>query len=173
MSVRRFRAGIEECVRVVPGISGQYAYRSLYVAQLRRCADHVPQEQTLVMVSERMDANLSQALHNASDFIGVAVSSHRMTGNSGTKAGSNDSTGGALMVDDATVMQSVEKHFPRFENQTGWRLRSEYDPLNPLVQTELREFFEMPNQLLAEHLGDASMLHEWKTFSKKVEERIW
>jgi hypothetical protein len=138
---------------VKSGISGQYIYRSLYAAQMHQCEDHIPAEDTLVLVSERMDADMAGTLREVSAFLGVSVV--QGVSNGSVDGTPSDSTG------DSRVVDSVMRYFPKFENHTGWRLRSSYGPMDAEIERELRDFFQLPNRLLSAHLG-FNVHNEWK-----------
>lgn len=150
MPLRQFRAHLERCVRVKQGISGQYMYRSLYAAQLDKCSDDVSPNNMLTLVSEHMDRDMGATLRNVSSFLGL---NKAMESIEAVRAA-------AVTVDDAVVEESVSKHFPKFEEQTGWRLRSEYAPLATETRQAMQRFFRLSNQLLYDQLGlDLEM--EW------------
>ena len=78
-----------------------------------------------------------------------------------TKAGKHVVDGG-----DAAMQQfigaAVEKYFPTFESNSGWKLKSEYDAIPPGLAVELQQFFSPYNELLFQVLGTRRFNEEWR-----------
>ena len=53
---------IDRCVRPERGISGQYLYRSMYAALIKRCSRYIPLENMLFINTEEMKQNLTEAI---------------------------------------------------------------------------------------------------------------
>jgi len=132
---RDLRWDLDRCIQVKSGISGQYVYRSLYAAQLDRCTDSIDQDNMLVLISEHLKDDMALALHNISDFLGLHL--HDASFQEGS----------------SSMELSVAKHFPKFENHTGWRLHSEYGAMDGRLRQQLESFFGVPNQLLSDSIA--------------------
>lgn len=135
----------------------------------------IPQSQFLVITSERLRRHPDDTLHQVMNFIGAAAS------NGSTRASPSEalqSVPAPLTVVDSSehgIDRAVLKHFPGittvvrlrlyvyiisvllavavFEKTTGWRLNSQYEPLDPLVEEYLEEFFAPFNAMLFRQLN--------------------
>ena len=142
-SLNKLDKAIGRCVKVRKGISGQYVYRSTYVAQLFHCFKSIRREQVLVLPAER--------LRNApDDTVAQVVRFLRLT----------PSEKGATDVSDDGVRSAMLKHFANFERSTGWRLTGEYEPMAPALQSRLRNYFAPLNRRLFDYLGEE--FPEWE-----------
>jgi len=142
-SLVKLDKAVHRCVRVQKGISGQYVYRSTYVAQLFHCFQSLPRQQVLVLPAERLRSAPQETLARALNFIGASVTN--LT---------------AINLTDAGIRTSVNSHFTHFEKSTGWQLTGAYEPMDPELQARLREYFAPLNQRLFDYLGEK--FAEWE-----------
>jgi len=141
-SLAKLDKAIQRCVRVQKGISGQYVYRSTYVAQLFRCFQSLPRKQVLVLPAERLHSAPQETLARVLNFIGASESGLA-----------------AIDLTDAGIRSSVKSHFTHFERSTGWQLTGDYESMDLQLQARLREHFAPLNQRLFDYLGET--FHEW------------
>ncbi len=141
-SLPKLDKAMRRCVRVQRGISGQYVYRSTYIAQVFSCMQSVPREQILVLPSERLLAAPTETLARIVRFIGASSSEIA-----------------AINTTTEKISEVVNSKFAHFEKSTGWRLAGEYEPIDPEIKAELRAYFAPLNRRLFDYLGETFM--EW------------
>ena len=66
-------------------------------------------------------------------------------------------------ADDDFLQSSVHLHFPRFEAETGWRLRGQYSHLPHSISTRMAKFFRSLNSALFS-LIDKDFSVDWSQF---------
>ena len=141
-SLVKLDKAVQRCVRVQKGISGQYVYRSTYVAQLFRCFQSLPMHRVLVLPAERLRTAPRETLARVLTFIGASVRDLA-----------------AVNFTDTGIRTSVKSRFAHFETSTGWQLTGEYPPMHTSLQARLREYFAPLNQRLFDYLGET--FTEW------------
>ena len=161
---------VDRCLHVKSGISSQYVYRSLYVAQLYHCLKHFHRHQLLVLPSERLKKSPQSVYEQVLRFIGVDVDkegSHHLpsldsqsasSSEKEEKEGEKESHGEGDETD--AVTEAVKKNFPVFERNTGWRLHGDYEPMAAKPRERLREYFHPFNEMLFDFLGER--FSEWE-----------
>lgn len=154
---------VDRCLHVKSGISSQYVYRSLYVAQLYHCLKHFQRSQLLVLPSERLKADPQAVYERVLRFIGVDVDREGMDMLPYSDSSGGGGGGGAIPEGDTdseaedkedAVTAAVKKNFPVFERNTGWRLHGEYAPMEEPAWGRLRGYFRPFNDMLFDYLGE-------------------
>jgi hypothetical protein len=154
-SLQQLDKAIDQCVRVQKGIAAQYVYRSTYVAQLYRCFKSLRREQVMVLPAERLRIAPEQTLVSVARFLGLAIPEPRKS----------YAVTGMLNVSDDSVRAAIRKHFAHFEINTGWRFKSDYEPMQSEVQSRLEEYFAPLNRRLFDFLGEN--FPEWNQLSPR------
>lgn len=133
---------ISRCINIQMGIAGQYLYRSMYAPQLYRCHKYIPSNRITVISSETFDKDPLKVLTLISELIGLPLSSE-------IKQKINSKN----LDIDKLVSDSMNKNFPKFQNNSGWRYRSEYDPIPTRYHDQMTEFFKPYNKMFFEYLN--------------------
>jgi len=114
-----------------PGISKQFIYRSLYAPQLARCEKHLSRDQMLVLSSDELKHDMDSALKKINAFAGLPEFAYPARS-------------------PAELDAVFARAFPDFQDRTGWRMQSEYEPLMPELQEEMRKFYAHYNNMLVD-----------------------
>jgi hypothetical protein len=133
---------INRCFDIQMGIAGQYIYRSLYAAQIYRCHKHIPQNRITIISSETFDKDPLKVLSLISDIIELPL----------TQQTKQQITNNNIDI-DKIVSDSMNKNFPKFQNNSGWRYRSEYEPIPIEYHNMMTEFFKPYNKMFFEYLN--------------------
>lgn len=150
ISLAHLDRAVDKCVKMKMGISMNYIYRSIYVAQLFHCFKKFPRNQVLMLPSERLQREPEKTLEKIMRFIGISEDTDK----------DKDKT--HAQMDAAHVQELVKGYFPNFEKATGWRAEGDYDPLPEAAQSELRAFFKPFNAMLFEYL-EIDPYPEWES----------
>jgi hypothetical protein len=91
----------------------------------------------MIIPSERLESNPKEIIQNVLQFL---------------NPNSNNNNISQLNISNSSVKSMVDKYFPKFENSTGWKAHSEYEPMPELLKQELYNFYEPYNKKLFELL---------------------
>jgi hypothetical protein len=145
VSARRLHEIVKACINVTLGISEQYIYRSLYAPQLYDCFQYIPKERIMLLETEFLDKNIRGALSAVIQFLLPELTPQTILDPLFQRLGD---------FNDTISQNYIEKHFPNFESQTGWKLRSAYPQMPSRIAKQARDFFKGPNEALFELIGE-------------------
>lgn len=111
-----------------------FLFRGLYAPQLIRFLTAFPREQVMVVESGELRADPQRVMNEVYDFIGVPHV---------------DVSG----YNDTTINELINKRYPLFEDVSGWKIKSEYAPLDPKIREALVEAYRPFNRELYHLLG--------------------
>jgi len=132
---------IDRCVDIQMGIASQYIYRSIYVAQIYRCHRYISPNRITIISSETFDKDPLKVLTQISQLINLPISTQTKL-----QIGKN--------VDiDKIVSDAMNKNFPKFQNNSGWRYRSEYEVIPDKYHDVMTEFFKPYNKMLFNYMN--------------------
>lgn len=142
---------LQKCIEPVSGISGQYIYRSLYYPQIKRCIEHISKRNILFISSEKFKESPIKELKKILWFLNLP--GYSLNGMIENNLNSED-------ADNHNIQHMIDAQFPGFESRTGWRLKSEYDPIPDSLRRDLQDFFRPFNSLFFQLIGRT--FEEWK-----------
>ena len=144
---------------------------------MRLVLQFIPRNQFLILSSEDLEQRPSDTLKQMLQFISgrtaeqpelqstTSVSIDGSTSPSSVLGDHDDTANEVIEYDASFVSRAVKHFFPTFETSTGWRLRSEYDPMPYLLHLELYHFFAPYNRLLSQLLGNDAFERSWAKIS--------
>lgn len=132
---------IDRCIDIQMGIAGQYIYRSIYVVQIYRCHRYISPDRITIISSDTFDKDPLKVLIQISELIQVPLSIQTKL-----QIGKN--------VDiDKIVTDAMNKNFPKFQNNSGWRYRSEYEIIPDKYHDIMTDFFRPYNKMLFDYMN--------------------
>ena len=156
---------VAQCIKVRVGIANNYAYRSLYAAQLFHCFKSIPRESFLLMPSELLQRDPQRAMERVLRFLGMPmveevrgmVRQQLAQGQAGAEGGGGGSgASAAARLNASFISQAVRAYFPKFEASTGWSPAGvqSYEAMNSTLREGLASFLRPYNQMLFALLGE-------------------
>ena len=139
ISPREAEVVIRKCVNITSGISQQYLYRSMYAPQISSCLRHLPRDQFLFLAAEDLRTNPRGTLRTVLRFIGFTEENDLIV-----PALEKDSVNTHNVVTDSLV----DKVFPKFGKETGWREQGHYPKIPRAIVSRLQTFFAPLNDAL-------------------------
>ena len=122
---------VESCTKPSPGITRQFIYRSLYAPQLQRCFRDMPRSQVLVLRSEELKSDVESAMRRVHSFTGLPHFDYA-----------------ARTSEELNAV--FEEAYPDFQDRTGWRMTSAYEPMPDDLREEMMLFFKPFNDMLVD-----------------------
>ena len=124
LNISESNIAIDSCVNITAGISKDFVYRSMYALQLYHCFQHIPRRQFLILPSERLqnNATMESAIDEITRFL--MIPRPKITPKKGIQRNNSASAAPPPTLDPHSVEALMAKYFPKFQKNTGWKVKS-------------------------------------------------
>ena len=126
-------------------IKSDFIIRGLYVEQIRQYLRYYHPSQLLILSDKELKADPVAVMRRVFDFVGLPDPGKSLD----------------LLSDPKNVASLIERQWPDFESDTGWKFQSTYTPLEQELRDELGQFYAPHNTQLKELLKQQYPDRDW------------
>jgi len=128
-------------------IKSDFIIRGLYVEQIRQYLRYYHKSQLLILSDKELKADPVGVMRDVFEFVGLPDPGKALDG----------------LNDPKNVAALIEKQWPDFESDTGWKFQSSYTPLEQELRDELGQFYAPHNTQLKALLEEVYPERDWNS----------